>query len=261
VRWVVIDPAYNPGSPVSQGRALPPAGEEPLSVGTILGSLPLGRGCAEASYPREARQGPAPEGAGGLSLHTRHWPIAERVERLDLAWPGARPQPIARSAVAQAHARLGEEPLKWLLEKSAVAWVHASARRHAWRKVKHLGEGEEWVEMQAMRFEACVIRYQCKGFQPPEAQRVAQELWGVGLAYNLVRLQMEREVNGSLKPASTLDVGKHAHRSCPAQQSHKNPFVAAFPSSVPASPRPGALCSPPPLPLGGSRKGRSCIFF
>ncbi|MCP3170256.1 IS4 family transposase [Myxococcus sp. QH3KD-4-1] len=68
----------------------------------------------------------------GMALY-RHRPIAELVERLDLVLPGGRPKPIARSAVAQARARVGEEPLKWLFEKSADAWAHASARRHEWR--------------------------------------------------------------------------------------------------------------------------------
>ncbi|WP_426734953.1 IS4 family transposase [Myxococcus faecalis] len=68
----------------------------------------------------------------GMALY-RHRPIAELVERLDLVLPSDRPKPIARSAVAQARARVGEQPLKWLFEKSADEWAHASARRHEWR--------------------------------------------------------------------------------------------------------------------------------
>jgi len=40
---------------------------------------------------------------------------------------------MAKSAVAQARRRLGDEPLKWLFEKCSEKWAHESARRHAWR--------------------------------------------------------------------------------------------------------------------------------
>src|SRR4029077_10915988 len=37
------------------------------------------------------------------------------------------------SSIVQARERLGDEPLRWLFERTASAWAHASARSHAWR--------------------------------------------------------------------------------------------------------------------------------
>ena len=68
----------------------------------------------------------------GMALY-RGRPIDELVGRLDLVLPGSGKGSMARSAVAQARARLGEEPLKWLFERCARKWAHESARRHAWR--------------------------------------------------------------------------------------------------------------------------------
>jgi hypothetical protein len=36
---------------------------------------------------------------------------------------------MAKSAVSQARARLGDEPLKWLFERCSEKWAHESARR------------------------------------------------------------------------------------------------------------------------------------
>lgn len=68
----------------------------------------------------------------GMALY-RQRPIDELVERLDLALPGTGTASMAKSAVAQARRRLGDEPLKWLFEKCSEKWAHESARRHAWR--------------------------------------------------------------------------------------------------------------------------------
>jgi hypothetical protein len=68
----------------------------------------------------------------GMALY-RHRPIDELVERLDLVLPGSGQGSVAKSAVAQARARLGEEPLQWLFERCSEKWGHASARRHEWR--------------------------------------------------------------------------------------------------------------------------------
>jgi hypothetical protein len=68
----------------------------------------------------------------GMAVY-RGRPIDELVERLDLVLPDSGKRLMARSAVAQARARLGEEPLKWLFERCAQKWAHESARRHAWR--------------------------------------------------------------------------------------------------------------------------------
>lgn len=75
----------------------------------------------------------------GMALY-RHRPIDELVERLDLALPGVDEKvSVARSAVAQARARLGDEPLRWLFEKCAMKWATDSARRHAWRGLSLFG--------------------------------------------------------------------------------------------------------------------------
>jgi hypothetical protein len=69
----------------------------------------------------------------GMALY-RHRPIDELVGRLDLVLPGTGRSPtVARSAVSQARAKVGDEPLKWLLERCAKKWAHESARRHGWR--------------------------------------------------------------------------------------------------------------------------------
>jgi hypothetical protein len=62
----------------------------------------------------------------------RNRSIHDVVTKLDLALPGASPS-VASSAVTQARARLGEEPMEWLFVVSASHWAHHSARCHAWR--------------------------------------------------------------------------------------------------------------------------------
>jgi hypothetical protein len=66
----------------------------------------------------------------GMALF-RDRPIEDVVSKLDLALPGART--VARSSVSQARARLGSEPMRWLFERSASTWAHASASAHRWR--------------------------------------------------------------------------------------------------------------------------------
>lgn len=66
----------------------------------------------------------------GMALF-RDRPIEDVVSKLDLALPGKGT--VARSSVAQARARLGSEPMKWLFERSASAWAHTSAESHRWR--------------------------------------------------------------------------------------------------------------------------------
>lgn len=68
----------------------------------------------------------------GMGIY-RNKPITEIVAQLDLALPGPRGPRTARSSVSQARERLGGEPIRWLFERSAEAWAHSSARRHAWR--------------------------------------------------------------------------------------------------------------------------------
>ena len=59
--------------------------------------------------------------------------MRELVSMLDLALPGSRGIRVAPSSIVQARARLGDEPLRWLFERTATAWAHTSARTHAWR--------------------------------------------------------------------------------------------------------------------------------
>jgi hypothetical protein len=69
----------------------------------------------------------------GMAL-MRDRPISDVVDKLDLALPrSGKREPVARSAVAQARSRLGDEPMEWLFLRSADAWAHESADRHRWR--------------------------------------------------------------------------------------------------------------------------------
>ena len=68
----------------------------------------------------------------GMGIY-RNKPITEIVAELDLALPGRRGPRAASSSVTQARRRLGDEPIRWLFERCAESWAHASARRHAWR--------------------------------------------------------------------------------------------------------------------------------
>lgn len=74
----------------------------------------------------------------GMALY-RQRPIDELVSRLDLVLPGAGKPTVARSAVAQARARVGPQPLQWLFEKCSRKWAMESARRHAWRGLALFG--------------------------------------------------------------------------------------------------------------------------
>ena len=68
----------------------------------------------------------------GMGIY-RNKPITEIVAELDLALPGRRGPRAASSSIAQARSRLGDDPIRWLFERCAESWAHASARRHAWR--------------------------------------------------------------------------------------------------------------------------------
>lgn len=59
--------------------------------------------------------------------------MRELVATMDLALPGSRGIRVAPSSIVQARERLGDEPLRWLFERTAATWAHASARTHAWR--------------------------------------------------------------------------------------------------------------------------------
>lgn len=64
--------------------------------------------------------------------------IDEVVAKLDLALPGARAT-VSRSAIPQARARLGVDPMRWLFERSAGVWASRSASRHLWRGLSIFG--------------------------------------------------------------------------------------------------------------------------
>jgi len=68
----------------------------------------------------------------GMALF-RDRAIVEVAQSLNLTLPGRRGPAVAPSAVAQARARLGEEPMEWLFETCARHWSHASAGQHRWR--------------------------------------------------------------------------------------------------------------------------------
>ena len=57
----------------------------------------------------------------GMALY-RQLPIDDLVERLDLVLPGTGKARLAKSAVVQARARLGDEPMKWLFERCSSKW-------------------------------------------------------------------------------------------------------------------------------------------
>jgi hypothetical protein len=64
----------------------------------------------------------------------RDWPITEVAQRLEIALPaldGTRT--VASSALTQARARLGAEPMEWLFLRTAEEWAHRSADGDRWR--------------------------------------------------------------------------------------------------------------------------------
>jgi hypothetical protein len=67
----------------------------------------------------------------GMAL-MRKRSIHEVVSKLGLALPGPSPT-VVPSTVAEARARLGEEPMEWLFTVSADHWAHESADAHRWR--------------------------------------------------------------------------------------------------------------------------------
>jgi hypothetical protein len=73
----------------------------------------------------------------GMAL-MRNERICTVVDRFELALPGRSPQ-VAASAIPPARERLGAEPMAWLFTRSADAWAHASARKHAWRDLAVYG--------------------------------------------------------------------------------------------------------------------------
>jgi len=68
----------------------------------------------------------------GMALF-RNRPIFEVVDKLNLALPHPDRPDVAPSAIVQARARVGEEPMEYLFARSGEEWAHESANRHRWR--------------------------------------------------------------------------------------------------------------------------------
>jgi Insertion element 4 transposase N-terminal/Transposase DDE domain len=68
----------------------------------------------------------------------RNRSIVDVVDALDLALPGPLVG-VAKSGIPPARDRLGAEPLKWLFNRVAEAWAHASAGAHRWRGLSVYG--------------------------------------------------------------------------------------------------------------------------
>jgi len=71
----------------------------------------------------------------GMAIH-RDRPIFDVARKLDIALPGEGA--IAPSALAQARARVGSEPLKWLFERTAVSWTERYSLSSRWRGLELL---------------------------------------------------------------------------------------------------------------------------
>jgi hypothetical protein len=72
-----------------------------------------------------------------LALY-RHKSIGEVLDDLELALPDAQVRHLSKSAAAQARQRLGAEPLRWLFEKSAVAWSEQDRQAYAFKGLQLL---------------------------------------------------------------------------------------------------------------------------
>ena len=69
----------------------------------------------------------------GMSV-MRDLPIAAVARQLDIALPAADgSRTVASSALSQARARLGPEPMEWLFLRTAEEWAHRSADADRWR--------------------------------------------------------------------------------------------------------------------------------
>ena len=58
---------------------------------------------------------------------------------LGLELPTSKGESVAKSALSQARARLGEDPMAYLFVVTASAWAYASAARHPWRGLSLFG--------------------------------------------------------------------------------------------------------------------------
>ena len=69
----------------------------------------------------------------------RNLSIEEVVRQLDIALPSAAGNEVVPSAIAQARARLGPEPLRWLFLRTAGEWAHRSAEEWKWKGLRLYG--------------------------------------------------------------------------------------------------------------------------
>lgn len=75
----------------------------------------------------------------GMAL-MRNESLDRVVQWLNLALPdGGGSTSVAKSAIAQARQRLGEDPVAYLFVLTAAAWAHDSAARHRWRGLSLFG--------------------------------------------------------------------------------------------------------------------------
>ena len=77
----------------------------------------------------------------GMALF-RNRAIERVVASLDLCLPSSTGRLVAKSAIAEARQRLGEEPLAYLFHATAAEWSMRSAERHQWRNLSlHVYDG------------------------------------------------------------------------------------------------------------------------
>jgi hypothetical protein len=68
----------------------------------------------------------------------RHKSISEVLDDLELALPDSQARFVSKSAAAQARQRLGSKPLRWLFEKSALAWCEQDRQAYSFKGLQLL---------------------------------------------------------------------------------------------------------------------------
>jgi hypothetical protein len=112
----------------------------------------------------------------------RDLPITEVARQLEVALPGRDgSRTVAPSALAQARARLGAEPMEWLFLRSAEAWAGASAAEDRWRGLALYG-----VDGSTLRVADSAENRAHFGSQDPGRHRGGRE--GRTSGYPLLRL-------------------------------------------------------------------------
>ncbi|WP_162943370.1 IS4 family transposase [Shigella flexneri] len=152
----------------------------------------------------------------GMALERKE-PLHQIVNRLDIMLPGNRPF-VAPSAVIQARQRLGSEAVRRVFTKTAQLWHNATPHPHwcgltllaidgvFWRtpdtpendaafpRQTHAGNPALYPQVKMvcqMELTSHLLTAAAFGtMKNSENELAEQELWGVLLAYNLVRYQM-----------------------------------------------------------------------